>query len=606
MSLGERTGVVYVDDDEVMLYVFQRILRDHYDVHITKDPDKSLELLGREDVNIIVSDQSMPQITGVELLEKALKLYPNKGRVLVTGSNSIEVIKEAINVAEINLFISKPWEDGNLKFAIDKVNETCVLKQDNLYLQEQLRQTIDQQQNTLKNQKRVLNLSHSVIKKLNSSKVIQEGKWQKGVHELTETLAREMDISRVAVWTYNSQSNEGSCIDLYSLEKDMHKSGYPLDEKNYEGITDVIKNQWIIQVNNVKKNSRNARLPTAEYLERHNIFSVLNIPFYIGRDIYGILACEQQHEEIHWSSDEVKFIMSVTDIVRLTYRTYERRAAEDKLTEAYEELQATHSQLVLSEKMASLGQLTAGIAHEINNPINFVYAGINALDRNIEHSLKLTSLYAELNRGDNSELWDEINAMNKLIDYQELTDDIRLLISDIREGATRTAEIVKGLRNFSRLDEAERKLADLHEGINSTLVLLRSQMGSRIELITNFDENLEPIYCYPGQLNQVFMNLLSNSIQAIEANGIIEITTSDKDDHVKVEMSDTGVGIPEDVADKIFDPFFTTKDVGVGTGLGLSISYGIIEKHSGTIKVESKIGTGTKFIIRIPKQPQDA
>lgn len=605
MSLEKKTGIVYVDDDEVMLYVFQRILRDDYDVHITKDPDEALELLGREDVNIIVSDQSMPQIMGVELLEKALSSYPNKGRILVTGNSSINVIKEAVNVAEINLFISKPWEDGNLKFAIDKVNETCVLKRDNLYLQEQLKQTIDQQQSTLKNQKSVLNLNNSVIKKLNSSKVIQDGKWQKGVEELTETLATEMDISRVAVWAYNSQNNEGSCIDLYSLERNVHKSGYLLDKENYEGITDVIKNEWVVQVKNVKDNI-NARLPATEYLERHNILSVLYIPFYIGRDIYGILACEQQNEEIHWSNDEVQFITSVTDIVRLTYRTYERRAAEEKLKEAYEELQATHSQLVLSEKMASLGQLTAGIAHEINNPINFVYAGINALDRNIEHSLKLTDLYVKLNGGENSQLQDEINAMNKRMDYQELTDDIRLLVGDIREGATRTAEIVKGLRNFSRLDEAARKLADLHEGINSTLVLLRSQMGSRIELITNFDKNLELIYCYPGQLNQVFMNLLSNSIHAIEDKGVIEITTIDEGDSVRIEMSDSGVGIPKKIVDKIFDPFFTTKDVGVGTGLGLSISYGIVEKHGGTIKVESKTGIGTKFIICIPKQTEDA
>lgn len=599
--MSKRTGIVYLDDDDIMLCIFETILRDHYDVHITKDPDESLELLGREDVNIIISDQWMPQIDGVELLEKALKLYPHKGRILVTGNNSIEVIKKAINIAEINLFISKPWVDGNLKFAIDKVNETYVLRQDNLYLQEQLKSTIEQQRGTLKNQKRILNLSNSVIKKLNSSKVIQVGEWQVGVEELTETLSNEMDVSRVAVWIYNNQNNNGNCIDLYSLEENSHRSGYPLDEANYEGITDVMKNECIIQVKNVKENI-DTKLPATEYLERHDIYSVLYIPFYIGRDIYGILACEQQHEEIQWSNDEVQFIMSVADIVRLTYRTYERRAAEDELKEAYEELQATHSQLALSEKMASLGQLTAGIAHEINNPINFVYAGINALDRNIKHSLKLTDLYAKLNGGDNKQLRDEISLMNKRIDYQELIDDIRLLVVNIREGATRTAEIVKGLRNFSRLDEAERKMADLHDGINSTLVLLRSQMGSRIELNANFDENIKLIYCYPGQLNQVFMNLLSNSIQAIEGKGTIEITTSLKGDHVKIEMSDSGVGMAKEVVEKIFDPFFTTKDVGVGTGLGLSISYGIIEKHGGTIKVESKMGAGTKFIICIPKQ----
>jgi len=605
MVKDTKPGVVYVDDDEVMLYIFKRILSDHYNVFITQDADEALELLDREDVSIIVSDQSMPEITGIELLQKALEKHPSKGRVLVTGSNNFEVIKEAINIAEINLFISKPWEDENLKFEIDKVNETCVLRQMNQYLQEQLKNTIDQQQNTLKSQKKVLNLNQSVIKKLNSSQTLQEGRWQKGIKEVTETLSKNMEISRVSVWTYVKENSEGSCMDMYSLEKDSHKSGYPLDQDNYPGISKMIQSQWILQVENVNEN-KEAKLPARAYLDRHDIRSLLYLPFDIGRGIYGVLACEQQHAPIKWSNDEVQFILSVTDIIRLTYRTYERREAEDKLKEAYEELQATHSQLVLSEKMASLGQLTAGIAHEINNPINFVYAGINALDRNIEHNLKLTSLYTEVHDSKDEALWKEIDSLNKRIDHQELTDDIRSLVGDIREGATRTAEIVKGLRNFSRLDEAERKLADIHEGINSTLILLRSQMGGRINLITNFDETVPSIYCYPGQLNQVFMNLLSNSIQAIEGEGAIEITTVNKVDYLELILADTGGGIPDSVQEKIFDPFFTTKDVGEGTGLGLSISYGIIEKHEGSIKVESKVGEGTKFIINLPIAQHDA
>lgn len=600
-----REKIIYVDDDEMMLYVFQRTLSKYYDVLIANNPEEAIQLLDREDISVVVSDQAMPKMTGIELLQKVMKKFPDRGRILITGNDNMDIVKEAVNLAEINQFISKPWNDDGLKFAIDKVVETCRLKRENIDLQEQLKKTIDYQKEILQSQKRVLKLNLSVLKKLNSSKNVKNGKWEKGIIEFTETLSQNMKISRVSVWTYNSEKDAGSCIDLYCLENHSHKSGYMLDKNNYDGITDVIKNEWIIQVENVHKNAE-GRLPTSEYLQRHNICSVLYIPFYIGRKIFGVLACEQQYEPVHWSNDEVQFIYNTTDIIRLTYRTHERMLVEKELKEAYDELNATHSQLVLSEKMASLGQLTAGIAHEINNPINFVYAGINALDKNIEHSLKLTELYTSMNGGQNVDLLNQIKELNQRVNFDELKIDIRSLIKDIRIGATRTAEIVKGLRNFSRLDEAERKMANIHEGIDSTLILLRNQISDHIQLIKKFDENISLIYCYPGQLNQVFMNLLSNAIHAIDDKGKIEITTINADEHVEIHFKDSGVGIPEEVREKIFDPFFTTKDVGEGTGLGLSISYGIIEKHNGSIKVESKEGKGTKFVISLPKEMKNA
>ncbi|HKR05610.1 MAG TPA: ATP-binding protein, partial [Bacteroidia bacterium] len=235
-------------------------------------------------------------------------------------------------------------------------------------------------------------------------------------------------------------------------------------------------------------------------------------------------------------------------------------------------------------KMASLGQLTAGVAHEINNPINFVSANINPLKRNFE---ELVTFIRQKKETNSSEL-------NYTI------DETKQLLSGIEEGSRRTAEIVKVLRNFSRLDEEEMKKANINEGIISTLVLLHNKIKhQKIEVIKSLGE-IPEIECYPGQLNQVFMNIISNAIDAISENGKIIITTLKEKDRIKISIRDTGKGMGDEVKQKIFDPFFTTKDVGKGTGLGLSISYGIIEKHKGRIEVESEKGKGSEFVILMP------
>ncbi|HKR05145.1 MAG TPA: tetratricopeptide repeat protein [Bacteroidia bacterium] len=278
-----------------------------------------------------------------------------------------------------------------------------------------------------------------------------------------------------------------------------------------------------------------------------------------------------------------------------------------ELREALEQLKKAQSQLVQSEKMASLGQLTAGVAHEINNPINFVSSNINPLKRDIDEIMTLLEKYSELDQKNYPGKLTEIMKIKDQIDLGYTVKEIKSLLSGIEEGSKRTAEIVKGLRNFSRLDEEDMKKANINEGISSTLVLLKSKLKhENIEVINSFGD-LPEIDCYPGQLNQVFMNILSNAIDSIVETKTahtkkknIFIATSNEMDRIKISIRDTGKGMSEEVKQKIFDPFFTTKDVGKGTGLGLSISYGIIEKHKGTIKVRSDEQKGTEFIITLP------
>lgn len=277
------------------------------------------------------------------------------------------------------------------------------------------------------------------------------------------------------------------------------------------------------------------------------------------------------------------------------------------LNQTLNALKDTQGQLVHSEKMASLGQLTAGIAHEINNPINFIYNGIDTLKRSLNDLALILDAYSELDRNNDLEVIKRVNELKAEFEYDLLREDLDEMVVDIKEGAIRTIEIVKGLRVFSRLDEEEQKKADINECLDATIVLLQNKLKNKVELIRKFETDLPDILCYPGQLNQVFMNIISNAIQAFEDdqnNCAITVSTFCDEDNIIVSIKDNGIGMSEETQNRIFEPFFTTKPVGVGTGLGLSISFGIIEKHKGHINLQSTVGVGTEFIITIPKKTE--
>jgi len=285
----------------------------------------------------------------------------------------------------------------------------------------------------------------------------------------------------------------------------------------------------------------------------------------------------------------------------LTLRMAEKelKQAHDELTQAHGELQQAESQLVHSEKMASMGRLVAGVAHELNNPISFVYGNMNILQEYIDSIRGVLEAYRGLQleqaaQEDLEQRWQDS-------DMDFILEDMGGLIEGCREGALRTKQIVKDLRTFSRLDESERKSIDIHHNLRSTLTLLSKQFGDRIRVHEEF-QDLPEVECYAGQINQVFMNLLANAGQAMEEGGDIWVRTRFLEpDRVEIQIEDNGCGMSPETLDKIFDPFFTTKPVGSGTGLGLSISYGIVQRHAGSITVKSEPGKGTCFTLQLPK-----
>ena len=278
-------------------------------------------------------------------------------------------------------------------------------------------------------------------------------------------------------------------------------------------------------------------------------------------------------------------------------------ARNEELIRGKQHLQRLQAQIVQNEKMASIGQLAAGIAHELNNPVGFLYGNLDLLESCVNDLTKVVRFY------DSAKLTPEdaaaAAALRKDLGYERTITDLDSIISDCREGAERVRDIVQNLRTFSRLDEAELKRTDIHEGLDSTIrILSRYFSVGNIQLLREYGD-LPLVEAFAAKLNQVWMNLLANAAQAIgSSNGIVTIKTCSEEDRVFVSVSDTGCGIDPTALGRIFDPFFTTKSVGDGTGLGLSISFGIIEDHGGAIHVESEPGKGTTFTVELPHRLQ--
>ncbi len=313
------------------------------------------------------------------------------------------------------------------------------------------------------------------------------------------------------------------------------------------------------------------------------------------------LALQQAHDALEQQVQERTAQLAMANN-QLAQDVEQRRQAELQLRErncALEQLNQklvqAQQQLAQSEKLASIGQLAAGVAHEINNPIGYVHSNIGTLRTYIADLMQLLDSYEALPESAS------LQALRQQIDVDFLREDIPSLIRESQEGITRVKKIVQDLKDFSRVDSSQEwQSADLHQGIDSTLNIVSNEIKYKADVVKQYGQ-LPPVECLPSQLNQVFMNLLVNAAHAMgEQRGCITIRTGSQGNAVWIEFEDNGSGIPPELQQKIFDPFFTTKPIGKGTGLGLSLSYGIVQKHHGDISVRSEVGKGTVFRIVLP------
>ncbi len=294
----------------------------------------------------------------------------------------------------------------------------------------------------------------------------------------------------------------------------------------------------------------------------------------------------------------------ITERKRIQLALEDEREVQQRLIA---QLEDAHCQLLQSEKLASIGQLAAGVAHEINNPIGFVNSNLNTLKGYVSELLQLIAAYETLESVAQAHppLAERMRQLRQGTDLDYLRQDIPELLAETIDGTTRVRRIVQDLRDFSRTGEVEWEWADLHAGLDSTLNVVSNEIKYQAEVVREYGD-LPLVECLPTQLNQVFMNLLVNAAQAMPVRGTITLRTGHENGWVAVSIADTGSGISADNLRKIFDPFFTTKPVGKGTGLGLSVSYGIVEKHGGRIDVKSVIGEGTTFTVMLPVRRGEA
>ena len=467
-------------------------------------------------------------------------------------------------------------------------------------------QELESQKTALINQKNELEVSYKNVTTL--SKIGQQITATLNLQHIIDAMYNStkslIRFDSFGIGLYNEHTNTLDFIHAYENGEELPPFSINLKDKNQLATWCFSYGKEVI-IGDFKLDTKNylKKIPTTPVAGGKNNESIIYVPLIVKKKVIGVISVQSLKKKAYRSYQvDILRTLAAYSAIALdnSYAYLQLNEINEELNSTLENLKQTQGQLVQSEKMASLGQLTAGVAHEINNPINFVSAGIDSLLINYNELNELLALYKRLQlNGDNSQLLQEIEQLKEELDLGCLLLEIPELLNSIKTGAKRTTEIVKSLRNFARLDEENLKKANLEEGIESTLVILRNKFKDRIKVEKQFC-GLPEMLCFPGQINQVFMNLINNAIQAMPDEGILSIGTQLEQNTAILTFSDTGVGMSPEVAGRIFEPFYTTKEVGEGTGLGLSIAYGIIEKHKGTIHVDSEVGKGTCFTIKLP------
>ena len=558
------SGTVLVVDDSPLICktVCQVIEPSGYTVLAATGGKEALQILvdQGERVDVVITDVIMPVIGGVELMGKIHELFPDLPVILMTAYSNIDIVITAIKKRAFDLIL-KPVDANLLQQAVEKA-----LKQKNLlHLEKNYLQTLKQ---TVKEKTRELNLKMTELEEARTTQITEHEELKilfHKVQDIKDEWERTMDCIGDIVLLVDPEGKIRRCNQALRLFVGL-------------GYMDILGTDW------------------RELFLNHSLTS--GTAFTSGTELH------HKPSGRWFIFTEYPFTDRTENKTRGTvitlHDTTELKITMDALGKAYKELQASQAQVLQSEKMASIGQLAAGVAHEINNPIGFISSNLGTLGKYLERlSGFMTSQTRIIEHAASPEARQELAAFRRELKIDRIVPDIDKLIGESLDGANRVRKIVKDLNTFSRVDKGNSEVADLVECLESAVTIVWNELKYKVTLNRNYG-TIPPLNCYPQQLNQVFMNLLVNAGHSIESQGLITITTWSDNKTANVSIADNGCGIDPEHLNRIFEPFFTTKEVGKGTGLGLSISYDIIKKHHGDITVESMVGAGTTFTVRLP------
>ncbi|MDT8318225.1 MAG: response regulator [bacterium] len=600
--------ILVIDDDELIRTLVGDILTDSgYEVITAGDPLASLEKLKKEDVEVVLLDIIMPVASGFEMIPRIREVNPDIAIIIMTGYSSVDSVVKAIRLGAYD-YIRKPVHEGELRHAVDKAIERQRLHLENRSLLEKLEERI-----------RRLELFEKLSKAISSTL------------DLNMLLEKIMDITKSVIAaeacsTLLLDEETGELFFTVALgEKGEEVKEFRI--KPGQGIAGwVLEHGEPLLIEDLKKDGRfYSGVDTKTGFESK---SMIAVPLFVKDKVVGVIEVINKVERGHFDQADLDTLKTMTgqiavaiDNARMTEALKISRAQIDEysknlesmvakrtaqLEKAHKEVKEAQAQLMQTEKLSSLGQLAAGVAHEINNPIGFIQSNLKTLEEYIRDFMRVVdkseAVVDALKKKDRNGLSRRLNELEKVrkdVGFDFLTEDIEKLIAESQEGTLRVYRIVRDLRDFSRADDAERKFFDIHRSLDSTLNIVWNELKYKAEVEKIYGD-IPEVECFPTQLNQVFMNLFVNAAHAIKERGKITVKTYAEKEKVFIEVSDTGMGIPEENLKKLFDPFFTTKEPGKGTGLGLAISYNIIQKHKGYIRVKSEVGKGTTFTIALP------
>ncbi len=558
------SGTVLVVDDSPLICktVCQVFEPSGYNVLAAMGGKEALQILADqgERVDVVITDVIMPAIDGVELLGKIHELYPDLPVILMTAYSNIDIVITAIKRRAFDLIL-KPVDATLLQQAVEKA-----LKQRNLlHLEKNYLETLKQ---TVQAKTRELHLKMTELEEARTTQVAEHEELKilfHKVQDIKDEWERTMDCI-------------GDMVLLVDPVGKIRRCNQALRLFVGKWYMEILGTEW------------------KELFLNHSITCGTN--FTSGTELHHLPSGRWFILTEYPFTDRMENKTRGTVIT--LHDTTELKITMDALGNAYKELQTSQAQVLHSEKMASIGQLAAGVAHEINNPIGFVSSNLGTLGKYLE---RLTGFMASQERivehAATPEARQELAALRRELKIDRIVPDLDKLISESLDGANRVRKIVKDLNSFSRVDQGNSEVADLVECLESAVTIVWNELKYKATLNRNYG-NIPPLNCYPQQLNQVFMNLLVNAGHSIENQGLITITTWSDNGTANVSIADTGSGIAPEHLTRIFEPFFTTKEAGKGTGLGLSVSYDIIKKHHGDITVESTVGAGTTFTVRLP------